>query len=398
MTDRRDKEHGAPHRPPGPSCRRGPPWAASAKRAQWRIGLGALLTIGLMVLSPVGAAQAQALAGTEAPASLSPVPADRQSDRQPVMPATMPTAAPSLRLPRSLDRVPRYIVYYNARVSPLAGVQPSDFSHVYLAFATVPATGGAAALTLDAPGNLAGQWAAVPLLQQAGKLVLLSLGGGTMTAEAWTRVAGREIELAGLVAQMVRDRGLDGVGIDFEISKAFEGGRDQPFDGRQMLIALTHALKVALPEGSLISHAPQSPYLSRHWHGGPYLDVLQAVGDEIDWIQVQYYNNPDFDSPVAHNLLGRIETPPDSSVAGLVAGAGGVAVPVEKIVVGKPIYHADASSGHMTPEKVRREILEPLMQDYPQGFGGLMGWQYADDTDDHTYWNSQMAPGTPLKR
>lgn len=364
--------------------------------------IGAAIATALLLLPGLSAAQ-------EAAASVAPAPpAGSKSDSAAAPKGTVASqddtggangssgdAAHGMDSAPLRDRTPRYIVYYGAKVSPLADVAQTDFTHVHLSFLTVPETGGAGPLTLVAPDVMEGQWPSVEVLKQAGKLVLVSFGGGDMTAKAWARVAGREDEAARLIADFVKENGLQGVGLDFEISESFHG-KSPPFDGRKMLIDLTRALRKALPEGALISHAPESAYLSRNWHGAPYLDVLRAVGDEIDWVAIQYYNNPAFDAPVASHILGTGDTVSDSSVAGLVQGLGGYAIPVKKLVVGKPIYHADASSGHMTPADVRSQILEPLAQAYGAGFGGLMGWQFADDTDDHRYWNSDMAHGTAI--
>lgn len=294
-------------------------------------------------------------------------------------------------------QAPRYIVYYDARVSPLADVAQSDFTDVYVSFATVP-EGGAEPLILVPPVEMADQGAAVAALKAAGKVVFLSFGGGAMPEKAWARMVGREAEAAGLIADYVGRHGFDGVGVDFEISASFEAEGKRPFDGRAFLVAFTRALRSALPEGVAISHAPQSPYLNREWRNGPYLDVLQQAGDAIDWIAVQYYNNPDFDTPVGARILGTGATPAGSSVAGLIAGAGGVTIPAEKIVVGLPIYKADAVNGHLPPDRVRTEILEPLAKTYGTSFGGLMGWQFSTETADHRYWNGEMARGTPLAR
>lgn len=300
------------------------------------------------------------------------------------------TAVPA----RSADPTPRYIVYYNSKATPLAKAAEADYTHVMLSFLTVPEEGGAARLTLAVPAPLVDQLADIAALQQAGKIVMASFGGGAMTEKSWARLAGREAEVGDLLAGFVKVHGLDGVGIDFEISDALHRDRaHRPFDGRALLIALTRALRTALPKGALISHAPQPPYLDPRWEGGPYLDVLRAVGPEIDWLAIQYYNNRGYDGPASVHVVGTGEKPFVTSLAGLTAGVAGARWPAEKTVIGKPIYRDDASSGHLPPERVRREILEPLQKRYGTGFGGLMGWQFSDLTADHRYWNSRMAPG-----
>lgn len=298
---------------------------------------------------------------------------------------------------RAADRTPRYIVYYNSEATPLSKVAEADYTHVVLSFLTVPEKGGADALTLLVPSPVSGQLDDIAVLKKAGKAVMASFGGGAMTQKSWARVAGREKEAAGLLAAFVTAHGLDGVGVDFEISEALQrDAAHRAFDGRALLVALTRALRSALPAGALISHAPQPPYLDPRWEGGPYLDVLRDAGDAIDWLAVQYYNNRGFDGPVPVQVIGTGDRPFVASVAGLADGVAGIRWPVAKTVVGKPIYRDDASSGHLPPDRVRREILEPLAARYGKGFGGLMGWQFSDLTADHRYWNSRMAPGLLL--
>lgn len=289
---------------------------------------------------------------------------------------------------------PRYVVYYNSEATPLARIGDADYTHVMLSFLTVPEDGSQAALALVTPAPLSTQLGDVPALKRAGKRVMASFGGGAMTAKSWARVAGREEEVARLLAGFVERHGLDGVGIDFEISEALHRGAGRrPFDGRGMLVALTRHLRAALPTAALISHAPQPPYLDPRWQGGPYLDILRQAGGDIDWIAVQYYNNRGYDGPASVHVVGGAEKPFVTSVAGLAKGVAGLVWPPEKIVVGKPIYRDDASSGHLPPARVRDEILKPLVARYGSRFGGLMGWQYSDLTADHRYWNTRMAPG-----
>lgn len=297
------------------------------------------------------------------------------------------TAAPAA----SADPTPRYIVYYNSEATPLAKAAEADYTHVMLSFLTVPEEGR---LNLLVPAPLVDHLGDIAALKKAGKIVMASFGGGAMTQASWARIAGRENEVAGLLASFVRLHGLDGVGIDFEISDALlREAAHRPFDGRALLIALTRALRSALPAGALISHAPQPPYLDPRWEGGPYLEILRAVGADIDWLAVQYYNNLGYDGPASVHVVGSGADPFVTSLAGLADGVPGLRWPAEKTVVGKPIYRDDAASGHIPPERVRREILEPLHTRYGTRFGGLMGWQFSDLTADHRYWNSRMAPG-----
>jgi len=137
----------------------------------------------------------------------------------------------------------------------------------------------------------------------------------------------------------------------------------------------------------VLSHSPEPPYLDPAWHGGPYLDILRKAGDEIDWIIVQYYNNPGFNDPLP---VDRASAGPGTNFAGLTGHAGHLGWPANKILVGKPIYRADAATGHLTPDDVEKTIALPLLATYGDTFGGLAGWQFSTLTDDHRAWNNEV--------
>ncbi|WP_193369033.1 glycoside hydrolase family 18 protein [Pelagibius marinus] len=283
---------------------------------------------------------------------------------------------------------PRFVVYYNSDVSPAEDLIGLPYSHVILSFVTL--SGG---LKLAPDPRLEAPLAAVGRLQADGKKVLISFGGGDMRLEAYRPAVGREAALAAVLAGFVAEHGLDGVDIDFEIDAALQRPPAKgAFDGRAFLVALSRELRKALPEGALITHAPQAPYLDPRWHGGPYLDILRQAGTDIDWIMVQYYNNPDFDLPIASHLVGAEKDPFPVSYAGITGGVLGFAWPAQKTLVGLPIYRDDASNGFQPPEVVRDQIVAPLVSRYGADFGGLGGWQFSTHTADHRYWNERLAP------
>ncbi len=289
------------------------------------------------------------------------------------------------------DRTPRYVIYYNSDASPAESLIGLPYSHIILSFVTLPAESGED-LELSVDPRLVRALDVVGKLQAEGKKVLVSFGGGAMELDAYRPAVGREATLAANLATFVDSHGLDGVDVDFEISRSlYQPLPDDVFDGRAFLVALTRALRQALPAGALITHAPQAPYFDPDWHHGPYLDVLRRAGSEIDWITVQYYNNPDFDLPVETHLVGSGDRPFPASYAGITSGAFGISWPPEKTLVGLPVYHADAGNGYQTPEVVRAQILKPLIDRYGANFGGLAGWQFSTLTADHRDWNQNMA-------
>lgn len=282
----------------------------------------------------------------------------------------------------------RFVIYYSSNASPASALAGLPYTHVILSFLTAD-VGETGTVELTVASNLRAALPAIEALAADGKTVLVSFGGGAMPADAYRRLVGHEEELAASLAAFASTHGLGGVDLDFEVSESLFG---QPpadsFDGRRFLVALTRALRTALPQGALITHAPQSPYLDPAWHGGPYLAILAAAGDAVDWITVQYYNNGPHDDPLAG---GGTAEPPAWTYDGIVGGGHGLAWPPEKTLVGKPVYTADAGSGYVAPEELRDTIVAPLKDRYGQRFGGLTGWQFSTLTPDHRFWNEQMA-------
>jgi chitinase len=288
--------------------------------------------------------------------------------------------------------LPRYVVYYNSDTHPATALIGLPYTHVILSFVTVgDVSDDEIKLVIDP--RLDNALPEIGALQADGKKVLLSFGGGAMEAGKYLKVVERVNVLADALINIVDEHGFDGIDIDFEVSAALqETPPSDSFDGRKFMIDLTLALRKRLGEGPILSHAPQPPYLDPAWHGGPYIEILKQAGDAIDWIAVQYYNNPAFDAPVPADIIGAAHRPKVTSYAGIASGAVGFKWSSDKTLVGLPIYHADASNGHLAPDVVDSEVVCPLVARYGDAFGGLAGGQFSTGTDDHQYWNTQLAP------
>jgi chitinase len=276
----------------------------------------------------------------------------------------------------------RFVIYYNSDATPATALVGLPYTHVILSFVTASAD-ASGAITLVTPDKLAGALGQVAALQADGKLVLISFGGGDMTAQHYLSLIGHENALASALAAFVKHHGLDGMDIDFEISATLH--TDPPldlFDGRQFLVTLTTALRAALGDTSLLTHAPQPPYLDPDWHDGPYLQILGKVGPIVDWITVQYYNNPGFNDPLGAAAW---------SYDGVVSNKYGLSWPPGKTLVGKPVYIADAGTGYLAPQELATTVIQPLVSKYGDQFGGLTGWQFSAHTPQHLYWNNKMA-------
>lgn len=282
---------------------------------------------------------------------------------------------------------PRYIIYYNSNASPLSAAVDADYTHVITSFVRIKTTENGE-LKLVPPEHMTGQWGDIADLKKAGKKVMISYGGGEATSAEYSPLVNREEEVAGILAKFVRDHDLDGIDIDFEASDMLQ--EEVPAgvgDGRGFLIRLTQALRARLPSPRYsISHAPEPPYLDTSWHGGPYLDILKKTEKDIDWITVTYYNNPGFNQGIVGQSKGHTGT----SYAHLTDPRGRLAWSARRVVVGKPVYTADAESGFISPDELVKTIITPLVTKYGNQFGGLAGWQFSTETDDHQAWNHEV--------
>ena len=155
-------------------------------------------------------------------------------------------------------------------------------------------------------------------MQNAGKNVLISLGGdpNTFTSSHWQNYANDVPGLVQQVVAFVTANRLNGVDIDYEDDNGFST-RDKngnylappPYDGAQLLIDLTNGLAQQLPPGSIITHAPQPPYFypdaGYNPPGGtaPYTRIWEAAGNNISWVNCQFYNNSNYDDGQHQGVL-----------------------------------------------------------------------------------------------
>ena len=144
---------------------------------------------------------------------------------------------------------PRNVIYFSSRANkiPLAGIGNLPYTDVIVAF-----------LVPDDNLNLHGSGGAfndnlqssIQALQNAGKNVLISLGGGAgFPSSAYESYAEN---VNGLVEQLVRfvtSNGFNGVDIDYEDDAGFTGA----YDGTGFLIALTNGLARACVQRFFLS-------------------------------------------------------------------------------------------------------------------------------------------------
>ena len=145
------------------------------------------------------------------------------------------------------------------------------------------------------------------------------------------------------IVSVVNDYGFNGVDIDYEDDNGFTG----KYDGIGFLSALTSGLAQALPSGqNIITHAPQTPYWDKQseWKGA-YAQIWQRVGNQITWINNQFYNNPDYDKDAATKVSWY------QNVAA-ITGA-------QKLLVGA-ILDPSAGEGYITLDDMIQNVITPL--------------------------------------
>ncbi len=178
---------------------------------------------------------------------------------------------------------PRNVIYYNDGSNPisLAEISSLPYTDVILAF-----------LVPDDNLNLMGQGGAfdangnpnpgdIRTLQNAGKNVLISLGGETFPSGAWRQYAQDVDGLVREVAGYVTANGFNGVDIDYEDDSGFTGA----YDGITFLINLTNGLANSLPSGhNIITHAPAPNYFDPDGgYDNAYTKIWERAGRNISW-------------------------------------------------------------------------------------------------------------------
>ncbi|VDC07602.1 unnamed protein product [Peniophora sp. CBMAI 1063] len=221
-------------------------------------------------------------------------------------------------------------------------------------------------LTADQRATIKSEYAA------AGIKLMISAFGSTETP---TSSGVDAVAAADALAQWCKDYDLDGVDVDYEDFTAFNGGTTAAVD---WLIAFTKELRAQLPSGDyIITHAPVAPWFEKGYSGGGYLAIHEAVGDLIDWYNVQFYNQGQDEYTTCTNLLttsGGIH--PGSSLFEIAANG----VPLDKLVIGKPALASDETSGGLMDAST---LATCVAQAHSQGWNaGVMAWQYPDATSD----------------
>jgi chitinase len=256
---------------------------------------------------------------------------------------------------------PRNVIYFSSDANqiPLAGIGTLPYTDIIVGFLVPDANlclqGAGGAFNSDLQSN-------IQTLQNAGKNVLISVGGGKgFTSSDYQTYAQNVNELVTQIVNFVTRYGFNGVDIDYEDSGGFTGS----YDGVGFLTTLTSALAGALPSGqNIVTHAPQTPYWDSCWNNAPYAQIWQQVGNQIAWINNQFYNNPSWDA------TAELKVQWYQNIAA-ITGA-------QKLMVGALVADTDPD-GYIPLDQMVNNVIVPLQATYGPQFGGVMGWQFASD-------------------
>jgi chitinase len=217
------------------------------------------------------------------------------------------------------------------------------------------------------PYSAAFYWAALTQAQQQtcmgfvharGAVVLVAGGGASFAGSDY--VAGGGGAFGANCANWAVANNLDGVDLDFENISGpnFQAGSLTTAQTVQYFVDASAAVKSA-SANLIVTHAPQSPYF------GPGADtafnvpgysnltggVLAGAGTNIDWCNVQFYNQgPNSSETYQLQMINSGNAHPNQAIAQLKSNGN---VPYNKIVMGKNLLPGDGSAAtYNTPQEL----------------------------------------------
>jgi len=183
---------------------------------------------------------------------------------------------------------PHNVIYWDGDETNLQSLVYSFYTDVIVYF-VVPDQNCFLSWEGGEPSNLQNS---IQTLHNAGKTVLFSFGGSDVQSGQYAACYPFINNLANELSLVMTSNGFDGVDIDFEDTSAFQG--QAGYDGVVFLTVLTNSLYKTVPQWSIITHAPQTPYwLQNYIYNSPPYDLvfLNTGGSEIKWFNNQTYNN-----------------------------------------------------------------------------------------------------------
>ncbi len=241
-----------------------------------------------------------------------------------------------------------------------------------------------------------------------GKKVLLSIGGANATF-VLTNQAQEDNFVNSFIA--IKDQyGLDGIDIDTEkglhTNPNAQINQANPQYSADYLVRAIKRLKTRYGSSFLLTMAPETAHtiganLAGNWLGqynwGVYLPLMNALRDEISWVQMQYYNTGSmpgkngqfYNSATQDGLVAWTE----ALIEGFQIGSTGVnytGLPASKIIIGLPASTSPtaAGSGYTNPTIVKAAVRCLRSGDCGSGYKpaktypdlrGIMAWSTYED-------------------
>eukprot|EP01117_Protostelium_nocturnum_P016364 TRINITY_DN6468_c0_g1_i1.p1 TRINITY_DN6468_c0_g1~~TRINITY_DN6468_c0_g1_i1.p1 ORF type:complete len:362 (-),score=107.75 TRINITY_DN6468_c0_g1_i1:137-1222(-) len=226
----------------------------------------------------------------------------------------------------------------------------------------------------NGPSDMAQQWASlsdatrnqfIAAYHKAGIKVIISAFGAADAHPSKRDAAQVARELAAFAIKYK----FDGVDIDYEDEESFSKGY-----GAQWVITLHKTLRSILPKSAIITHAPQGPHFATEtFKDQSYVAINKAVGNTVDWYNVQFYNNGGY-TTCQDLMFNRNGYGSKTSVLEIMNNLG---IPSYKIVIGKPVGPKDADNGYMPASLIADCVRQGRQRGYNNG--GVMGWELKSD-------------------
>ncbi|KAI9632985.1 glycoside hydrolase superfamily [Dioszegia hungarica] len=281
--------------------------------------------------------------------------------------ATPTTKGVVTATPSSIDRysAPHYVIYSDYWLFSMPDVSTlKAFNRFVLAFW----------MSDQGPVDNAQMWVWMPQADRrrvldayhnAGIALMVSAFGSTDQPTTWGK---DPLATAQQLAKFVVDYEFDGVDIDYEDMGAMNSDQAE-----RWLIPFQKELRRLLPKPYLISHAPVAPWFtsSSAYRSGAYVAIHQSVGDGIDFYNMQFYNQGDGVYTDCNSLINSSGGYwPGTSVMEMNSYAK---VPLNKIVIGKPLDAGKASNGYMSPQDLNVCVNQARGKGWN---GGVMFWEW----------------------
>lgn len=241
-----------------------------------------------------------------------------------------------------------------------------------------------------------------------GKKVLLSIGGANATFVLNNQT--QEDNFVNSFIAIKDQYGLDGIDIDTEkglhTNPNAQINLANPQYSADYLVRAIKRLKARYGASFLLTMAPETAHtiganLAGNWLGqynwGVYLPLINALRDDISWIQMQYYNTGSmpgkngqfYNSATQDGLVAWTEALIEGFQIGST-GVGYLGLPASKIIIGLPASTAPtaAGSGYTNPTVVKAAMRCLRSGDCGTGYKpaktypdlrGIMAWSTWED-------------------